>query len=489
LISNLKRKKMETKEIIKNHPYLKQVDVDLGPQWNLFQTTLEKFIVRGTTFVINHQRQRKYLFQDRPGGTGDIWQRNIFVSLLMGIPFPQFEVNVDGNLVWIEDGQQRYRTFQAILNDMVKLPKDLSMLGEEYTQHQNKVFSELSGDIRQKIFNTQILLLNGIDLTQEELHKRFLLINNGTPLSAQDKRSAELSLGAGYIQGIVDGVPEDGQRLQDISPTKTMFKLGNGEYLKVNVPIKGRQLEEVVAHWYNTLHQGEKFQISQGQLNSLYKDFRESGEVKYQKQFEKILNEVDKCICNYPKPKDIKGRTLLLFWFVVKHYLDNGYKVDSSNLFTNYVRVLAKLKTEDPTITYKKMSGEEETLDFKRLIRICSDMAQIPTIINMVLEKLFEIADPIQLDARRVFTREEKIAKLDEQGGECGYCGVELKLEEGVGDHKVPHSHGGETSMDNLVVSCKKCNEMKSNLPYHLWEKLIPELKDSHKKLVNSEEV
>jgi 5-methylcytosine-specific restriction endonuclease McrA len=115
-------------------------------------------------------------------------------------------------------------------------------------------------------------------------------------------------------------------------------------------------------------------------------------------------------------------------------------------------------------------------------------MAQISEIVDRILENLFKISNPIQLDSRRVFTREEKMAKLQEQGNECGYCGVELQLEEGVGDHRIPHSHGGETTMDNLVVSCKKCNEMKSNLPYHLWEKLIPELKDSHKKIVETQE-
>lgn len=486
---------MEKNEIIKKHPHLEYVDVNMGDQWDLFKTTLEKFVVRETTFQINHQRQRKYLFQDRPGNAGDVWQRNVFVSLIMGIPFPQFEINVDGNVIWIEDGQQRYRTFSAIIKDMVKLPKDLSFLGDEYTQYQNMCFSELPASLQNKIYNTQILLLNGRDLTQEELHKRFLLINNGTPLSAQDKRSAELSEGAAFLQGIVDGVPEDGERLSNPSPSRNMFKMKlsdsgvGGEYLKVNVPLKGRQLEEVVAHWYNTLHSGDRFQISQGQLNQLYKEFRTSGEVKYQKQFEKILNQVDKCICNYPKSKDIKGRTLLLFWFVVKHYLDNGYKIDSATFFTNYFRVLNKLKIDNPIITYTKLNGEQETLDFKRLIRICSDMAQIPTIINLVLEELFKISNPIQLDSRRVFTREEKIAKLEEQGGECGYCGVELKLDEGVGDHMVPHSHGGETSMDNLVVSCKKCNEMKSNLPYDLWETLVPTLKDRNKKSIVTEEV
>lgn len=478
--------------ITENHPYLEELQVGLEDGWNLFKTTLKDFTSRKVTFQINHQRQRKYLFQDRPSGSGHTWQRNVFVSLVMGTPFPQFEIHVskDGKIIWIEDGQQRYRTFQAILDNMVKLPSDLSQFGEDYVQFENMVLSELPMKIQNKIFNTQILLLNGQKLTKDELHKRFLLINNGTPLSAQDKRSAQISNGAEFIQGTVDGFPEDGKRLSDISPSRKMFQLSDGEYLNVNVPVKARALEEVVAHWYSSLHFGERFQISQGYLNNLYKDFRNSDGVKHQKYFEKILNQVDKCICNYPKRTDIKGRTLLLFWFVVKHYVDMGYKIEIGSLFKTYFEALITLKSNNEVITYDKRNGDEETVDFKRLLRICSDMNQITEVINeRVLPKMAEISDPIQLDSRRTFTREEKIAKLSEQGNCCGYCGVDLKIEEGVGDHKVPHSHGGETTIDNLVVACKKCNEMKSNLEYDLWETLVPTLKDRNKKTIVTEEV
>ena len=68
-----------------------------------------------------------------------------------------------------------------------------------------------------------------------------------------------------------------------------------------------------------------------------------------------------------------------------------------------------------------------------------------------------------------------------EQDSSCGYCGIDLQIENAIGDHMIPHSHGGETSMDNLVVSCNKCNSMKSSLPYDLWETLIPSLKDRNK--------
>jgi len=461
--------------------FLKKIEIDMGSQWDLYQTTLTELVKRQVTFKINHSRQRKYLYTDKQGQVGHEWQRKVFVSLIMGVPFPNFEIHIDRdkNIIWIEDGQQRYRTFYAIVNDMVKLP-DLSTLGAEYSKYSNMCFSELPQKLQEQIYNHKMLLLCGNNLTQEELHKRFLLINNGTPLSQQDKRSAQISKGASYIQGIVDGVPEDGEYyLTKLSPNLKMFKMKEGEYIHVNVTPKGRALEEVVAHWYNMIHQGDKFQISQNQLNSLYKEFY-NNDIKHEASFDKILKQVDKCICSYPKPREIKGRPLLLLFYIVKHYMDNGFKINHASLVKHYLSVISDLKTKDELITYIKQNDEEDTLNFGRLIRISSGMDQINPVLELIIDGICKIETPIKVDKRRVFTKDEKVSKLMEQDNCCGYCGVDLKIDTAVGDHMIPHSHGGETSMDNLVVSCNKCNSMKSSLPYDLWETLIPSLKNRH---------
>ena len=483
--------------------FLKNTKVNLGPKWDLYQASLSELVIRQTQFKVNHQRQRKYLYKDTKGGVGHIWQRKIFVSLLMGTPIPQFEIHIDkkNNIVWIEDGQQRYYTFYAIINDNIKLPYDLSEYGSEYVKYEGMCWSELPESVHTNIYNQQMLLLNGKELTKELLHKRFILINNGTPLTQQDKRSAQISNGADYIQGIVDGSPTENGKLNELSPTKKMFTLLDGEYTNVGVTVRGRELEQIVAHWYNSLQMGDKFQIDQTQLNQLYKNFRDTSEITHEKYFSQLLSKVDKCVCSYSKnPKELKGRKLLLFFFVVKHYHDNGFKINAKELIDDYMTSLSFLKKFKPKdeqgielkeylITYTKKDGKsQETLDWNRLIRLSSDMAQISAINNIVLEKIKTYHVPITIDSRRVFSREEKLVKLEEQGDCCGYCGVDLVIDDSYGDHKIPHSHGGETIMDNLVTSCKSCNDMKSSLPYDLWKVLIPELKNTNKKLINVED-
>lgn len=45
----------------------------------------------------------------------------------------------------------------------------------------------------------------------------------------------------------------------------------------------------------------------------------------------------------------------------------------------------------------------------------------------------------------------------------CGYCGKHQSFENLSRDHIIPKSKGGKDIWTNVVSSCKKCNNMKSN--------------------------
>lgn len=53
------------------------------------------------------------------------------------------------------------------------------------------------------------------------------------------------------------------------------------------------------------------------------------------------------------------------------------------------------------------------------------------------------------------------IEKVKEENTMCHYCGDTLKSKNRTIDHKIPISRGGQTILENLVVSCKGCNEDK----------------------------
>ena len=47
---------------------------------------------------------------------------------------------------------------------------------------------------------------------------------------------------------------------------------------------------------------------------------------------------------------------------------------------------------------------------------------------------------------------------IERDGERCVYCGLDLTGMEIHLDHVVPESQGGETTYDNLQVTCRKCN-------------------------------
>lgn len=54
----------------------------------------------------------------------------------------------------------------------------------------------------------------------------------------------------------------------------------------------------------------------------------------------------------------------------------------------------------------------------------------------------------------------------------CYYCGKTLKYEEQTLDHYYPRNHGGISIPNNLKLSCKLCNSMKSDLTSEQFERL-----------------
>lgn len=58
----------------------------------------------------------------------------------------------------------------------------------------------------------------------------------------------------------------------------------------------------------------------------------------------------------------------------------------------------------------------------------------------------------VRLNRRNLFARD---------GGKCQYCGKAFPTSELSIDHVVPSCHGGETTWENVVCACVKCNVRK----------------------------
>ena len=66
--------------------------------------------------------------------------------------------------------------------------------------------------------------------------------------------------------------------------------------------------------------------------------------------------------------------------------------------------------------------------------------------------------------AIRKFKDNDKRTAYERQNGICPICGKHYEIEEMEGDHIIPWSKGGKTTIDNLQMLCKKCNREKGNI-------------------------
>jgi hypothetical protein len=498
IFSTMNEKISELKDQTGRNQMVK-MPVTYDSRWGRFTVTLADLIVLDSMYGINPRTQRKYLFKDVVGGNGSKWQRGIFETIILRNPLPQLELSANLNeddllKFLIQDGQQRFRTVGAILHDCVRLPKSIEKHGPEYAGMGNKLFSQLSTELQSKVMGFPFELLVAFGLTSKEEYERFIIINNGTPLSNQDKRSAQVSNGASYIQSIVDGEPivnynalssnftttSPKYRIFDITTTATKT-----QHTFIDVSTNGRSAEEMVAHWFNTVFHNKIQPIEQKSLDALYAKFEDDMTIPSQQlknRFEKYLKSLNDTVLAFDNRKMMKGRVFLFSFYVLRHFMDTKTKFDTKTFIQDYVTAVAKLKNanvawnphgpvDDPNVNQK------HTRLFTELFRTGSFDYQIERVVSeifdtMVLE-MEKSGRYVVQDANRKFSTDDKFIGYNKQDGCCGYCGKSISLEEGVCDHKVPHTDGGLTELDNLVVSCEKCNRLKGSLPYESWMILV----------------
>lgn len=66
----------------------------------------------------------------------------------------------------------------------------------------------------------------------------------------------------------------------------------------------------------------------------------------------------------------------------------------------------------------------------------------------------------------------EWLTMLNESGGKCHYCGESVGIDKLIPDHVIPLSKGGPNSIDNIVASCRFCNQSKHDKDKPLYYKL-----------------
>ena len=92
----------------------------------------------------------------------------------------------------------------------------------------------------------------------------------------------------------------------------------------------------------------------------------------------------------------------------------------------------------------------------------------------------FDTLDEAEIRTERAKAREFRKTRWWQQktaSGLCHYCGVNIAHRNLTMDHLVPLARGGRSTKNNLVPSCKDCNNKKKNMLPLEWEEYLEKRK------------
>lgn len=154
----------------------------------------------------------------REGSQWDNLQKSLLIhSLAEDFPVPplysvteQIEIEEGKkpqNLYYILDGKQRLTNIQSFINNQLVLHEDTPVAEIDGVKYElaERIFDELEEEVQDAILSFSLQIYKMDEITDEQIEDLFYRLNNGTPLSKQQKSKAKMGTEwAKKIQSIVN---------------------------------------------------------------------------------------------------------------------------------------------------------------------------------------------------------------------------------------------------------------------------------------------
>jgi len=479
--------------------------------------------------------QRLYLFFDKPyddnkpdtTGVGSEWQQKIMASMIKGEPLPLFWINEKKvTMLHIIDGGHRTRTINAWFTNCIRLPANTIVNMEV---NGNEVPLNLGGmnwfDIQKNYqqfaiewANTYMIRSQVFDNVDDlEAAGLFFKLNDGNSMSASEDRNSIVSLLSGYVRNKADYSSNSAMKIFKKINLLHNDKTGKWSSKYHKIPLVKRGFDDFVSKVCYMVLKNFMVSVGNSKIKTWYEDehqseygaksfFKSTFETKVKSKFEKTLKWVDDLLMKETSKTGKLSPNEILLLLQIKNYFDSHFtfKVhDGTKLLQSYRKVLKYLKA-DAKLDSPKVKLKNRSDMITNITKILSSMSTasseelvnwIPIIAKLMANlthskyrSAVKSGDKVEqqkhdggyklLDKNRTFSKSQKNSAEVEQDYECVYhyyCGNMVgEGHTSVGDHsgKV-HSKYGETSDENLGVTCESCNTDKGSLSHDEFETII----------------
>lgn len=369
-------------------------------------------------------------------------------------------------------------------------------------------------ELAEQFLTTPILVMEFLEtMTDKDAADMFGQLNNANTMNDQEKRNAIRGWIARYVRGMVrsgTGTQTPGGPIEPLAPQVSRYvNMGSKDGALSHLDNTRMELEEFVARLFLLEYMenpfiGSKY-ASADAITEMYRnpilrgddsvDSIDSQNAKakceelrrtIERRFgllEQIVppsqNQDSKRFKKFSKaaPNSFSYWTtlyLFLMWLDLNHkgWKFGAYASDAIMEAFAKLTIEKRLAHANPYPEWNGFEGSAKATIFSGLLGKYAPH-EIETKCEMLLCAI-QLEDPNAirlLDPKRGFSYADKARKLKEQGGRCAYTGASLAADEAVGGHKIPHSQGGSTTYDNLVVLSRAANQKMGTMTWEEFER------------------
>lgn len=302
-------------------------------------------------------------------------------------------------------------------------------------------------------------------MTDDEASEVFWTLNDNNDLKPQEKRNGILGVQSEYIREV--------SRIGKKYPVLPIFGV-------IGAESNGRMnLDEMTARavqyevWYQTKKEGIYYGYADAaNLDDLYQSihyrYDRAAFAPIAKEVERRFELVRKIVSASGAPKlhtknTSKVLTLYQLTYALEEKFGKAFKLDYEDFAQNLWGQLSVLG--DTSIC--GVFGRKKT-EYTELVGLYSP-DEVARKLALILGMIGDVGVTVK-DVRRSFSLDDKYRRWVDQENKCALTGEELDFDKAVGGHIVPHSKGGKTTYDNLVILSYSANAMMGDTPYYEYK-------------------
>jgi hypothetical protein len=431
-------------------------------------------------------------------------QQGLIDSLLRGYQIPLFYVHLmqkanafTGGVettAWLVDGQQRLAAIVSYLQNEFPLPNPqkgapgsvLPLESTELPPWTGKKFGDLQNEDRNRLLGRELLVIEMIADSPNEVRDLFIRLQAGTPLTAQEKRDA---WPGDFTNFVIRHAGKPGHPLSQPKPFFNLFprsrgvSVDDGEHYVDGLA----DARKFFAGLAMTLMVRERNDIDfvdlKGKtINDFYRDKENLDMPEGDPGALRVLRALD-CIPKLRGFDDLRDGKKLSFQMafhlaLLVDSLDEGnyvnvWREDAIKAFLEFQAELATAR-----VHYKQ--NKESLPHYERFARLLggsgSDTAEIIRLRHsFLLAEVYSKIRIVPLDPTRCFGGLEREVIWNRDRGQCQNPGCQrpnrrVPYREAHLHHIVEHTKGGKTTLQNGILICQECHsdraEMQRLMPH-----------------------